>query len=84
MTIDAPPHVVDVVDLEDLGHARDIAMAAAARIRPHRLDMQHVGETGVACERMHPHPFNRFLFVVSVPHLLDLGSIPGSDDSPTE
>src|SRR4029434_7001014 len=56
VTANAETHVVDVIDFPDLRHAGHVAMTGAAGFRPHRLDVDHMGEMHVARQGMHPGP----------------------------
>src|SRR6476646_8470067 len=73
MTRDAESHAIDVVHLEDLGHALDLSMTGAAGIGSQRLDMSLMREVGVAGQVGNPEPLDRFLVGPCLTDLLDLG-----------
>ena len=80
---DAEPHVVHSVDLEDLGHALNVAMTGSARRGTQSLNVPLVGEMGMPREIVNPHPFDRFLLVPCLAELLDLGlmrAVASADD----
>ncbi len=79
MARDAEPHVVHVVDLVDLGHARDVAMAGLAGIRSQRLDVPHVGEM-----RVTRHEMEVPAITVWQPMQVCIDGIPGSGETATE
>src|SRR4026209_2436921 len=80
MATDAEAHVVHVVHLEDLGHARDVAVTGLAGVGPHRLDVAHMREVGETSERVDPNPLELGLARVcavapELTQLLDLGAV---------
>ena len=82
MARDAPPHVVDVVDLEHLRHTGDVAVAGHAGVGPHRLDVTHVRKVCVPGQGMDTLPFDGLSGGVGITQLGDLGprSVVGSSD----
>src|SRR5215208_7152122 len=72
---DAEAHAVHVVHSEYLGHPLDLAVAGAARVRAHGLDMTLMGKMGVAWQIVDANPFDGLLLIPGLPQLFDLGLV---------
>jgi hypothetical protein len=86
VTVDAKPHPVDVVHLEDLGHALHLAMASTASIGAECLDVPLMREMGMPGQVVNPNPFNGLLLIPGLTQLPDLcliGTITAPDHQMT-